>query len=564
MTALQAVGWALVHSLWQAVLVAAALAVLLRIVPARAARTRYALALTALLLAVALPLRTALRPRDAAAPRADAASITTAATRAPAYVLGALERTLAEVLPGSPAPRAGDVPLAARWRGAFEPALPWVVAIWLAGVLALSLRLTSGWRTAQRLGTVGTRPAPPACAEALARLAARLRITRPVRVLESVVVQVPAVIGWLRPVVLLPASALTGLTPLQLDALLAHELAHVRRGDYLVNLVQSVIETLLFYHPAVWWVSRRVREEREHCCDDLAVAVCGDAFVYAGALAGMEGLRVSTPAFAMGAGGGSLLGRIRRLVAPATPELFPRWSAGLAAVTLALSIGGGAGFAAAIRPAGAPAIGTSPGPRPADATTDSLLARIRSSRDADARQDAVERLGRRGDPTALAALLAIAREDRDADVRREAVQALGQLHDAGGPDSLVALLEGLAGGGFDADVEREAVETLAELRDPRGLTLVERLARTHANAAVRRKAIDEYAEGTAPEVALRFLQSVLATDRSPAALSEALEELADLPGGAGRPALVEAARAHRSAAVRTEARRMLAEEDDRD
>src|SRR5438034_11106483 len=116
---------------------------------------------------------------------------------------------------------------------------------------------------------MGTRPAPVACMEALERLAARLRVSRPVRVLESAIVQVPAVLGWVRPVILLPASALTGLTPLQLDALLAHELAHVRRYDYLVNLIQSVIETLLFYHPAVWWISGRMRQEREHCCDDL-------------------------------------------------------------------------------------------------------------------------------------------------------------------------------------------------------------------------------------------------------------------------------------------------------
>src|SRR5438045_8014050 len=126
-------------------------------------------------------------------------------------------------------------------------------------------------------------------------LARRLRVSRPIRVLQSAAVQVPAVIGWLRPVILLPASALTGLTPLQLDALLAHELAHVRRYDYLVNLIQSVIETLLFYHPAVWWVSQQVREEREHCCDGLAVAVCGDPHFYASALLSMERLRVTTP-----------------------------------------------------------------------------------------------------------------------------------------------------------------------------------------------------------------------------------------------------------------------------
>src|SRR5204862_7224915 len=126
------------------------------------------------------------------------------------------------------------------------------------------------------------------------------------RLRESAGVPVPAVLGGVRPVVLLPASAVTGLTPLQLDALLAHELAHVRRYDYLVNVLQSVIETLLFYHPAVWWVSRRVRDEREHCCDDLAVTVCGDAHAYATALLDMERLRGVAPAWAMAAAGGSL------------------------------------------------------------------------------------------------------------------------------------------------------------------------------------------------------------------------------------------------------------------
>src|SRR5204863_503161 len=89
-----------------------------------------------------------------------------------------------------------------------------------------------------------------------------------------------------------------------------------RPYDYLVNLVQSVIETLLFYHPAVWWISARVRDEREHCCDDLAVAVCGDPHFYASALLGMERLRVTAPTLALSAAGGSLMGRVRRLVAP--------------------------------------------------------------------------------------------------------------------------------------------------------------------------------------------------------------------------------------------------------
>jgi HEAT repeat protein len=133
--------------------------------------------------------------------------------------------------------------------------------------------------------------------------------------------------------ILLPASALTGLSRTQLEAVLAHELAHVRRHDYLVNLLQTLVETLLFYHPAVWWLGARIREEREHCCDDLAVAACGSAPLYAEALLSMEELRRS-PELALAFSRGSLVGRIERLLAPRTPgsEFFPRWLAGLSAV----------------------------------------------------------------------------------------------------------------------------------------------------------------------------------------------------------------------------------------
>ncbi len=142
------------------------------------------------------------------------------------------------------------------------------------------------------------------------------------------------VIGWVRPVILLPASALTGLTPQQLEAIIAHELAHIRRHDYLINMLQALVETLLFYHPAVWWVSRRIRQEREHCCDDLAVAVCGDAFAYARALLEMERLRAAGPQLAVAANGGLLMNRIQRLIG-AQPQHTNRF-AGLFAGVIAL------------------------------------------------------------------------------------------------------------------------------------------------------------------------------------------------------------------------------------
>ena len=118
--------------------------------------------------------------------------------------------------------------------------------------------------------------------------------------------------GLARPVILLPTIALTGLTSEQWQAILAHELAHVRRSDYLINSLQTVVETLLFYHPAVWWVSGRIRLEREHCCDELAVAACGDAAVYMRALAEMEHLQ-GVPEPALSVGGGSLVRRVRHL-----------------------------------------------------------------------------------------------------------------------------------------------------------------------------------------------------------------------------------------------------------
>src|SRR5207302_2395764 len=118
------------------------------------------------------------------------------------------------------------------------------------------------------------------------------------------------VVGWLRPAVLRPVSTLGGLSPGQLEAVLAHELAHVRRHDSLVSLLQAAVETLLFYHPAVWWASERVRAERELCCDDEAVAACGDALAYARALADLEALRPAPPRLALAATGGRLFDRI--------------------------------------------------------------------------------------------------------------------------------------------------------------------------------------------------------------------------------------------------------------
>ncbi len=297
-------GRALLHFLWQGAAVAALFA-LGRLMTRRcSAQTRYIVACGALLLMAAAPVMTlSLDPTHRL--RSDLVLPNAA---------GSFERQ--PVLPGLgdgiepgflPGLLQGTVAL-------LEHALPWVASAWFFGVMLLSFRWFEALRDLRFLTRQEEGPIDPVWFERLRDLQLRLEISRPVRLLKSALVEVPMVIGWLRPVILLPASTLTGLTPAQLDTILAHELAHVRRHDYLINALQTLTETLLFYHPAVWWVSRCIREEREHCCDDLVVRLWSDRLTYANALVALEELRAACPAWALAASGSPLLARIRRLL----------------------------------------------------------------------------------------------------------------------------------------------------------------------------------------------------------------------------------------------------------
>ncbi len=198
------------------------------------------------------------------------------------------------------------------WTDRLRPYLTWLVAFWGVGVGLLSLRLTYGWRTIRRLRASAGELVDPIWTQRFTRLRERLGVSAPVRLLSSTSATVPLVVGSLKPAILVPASLLTGLSAAQVEALLVHELVHIRRHDYLVNLLQNLLETLFFYHPAVWWVSGQIRKEREHCCDDVASAACG-ALDYAQALASLAELRQTSPSFGLAANGTPLVDRIRRL-----------------------------------------------------------------------------------------------------------------------------------------------------------------------------------------------------------------------------------------------------------
>src|SRR4029434_7206806 len=141
-----------------------------------------------------------------------------------------------------------------------------------------------------------------------------LGLRGPIRLLAHARLDSPVVVGWLRPVVLLPISLISGFTTEQLSAILAHELAHIRRHDFVVNVLQRCVESILFYHPAVWWLSKRIRAEREHCCDDIAIRLCGSRKIYAEALIEMERARQPRPILAVAAADGIVLQRFRRVL----------------------------------------------------------------------------------------------------------------------------------------------------------------------------------------------------------------------------------------------------------
>ena len=208
-----------------------------------------------------------------------------------------------------------------------RPWLAWVVILWSLGVIACALRPTLSWFAIRRMRRVGTSPVSNDLLDVLRRVSKQLGVTRPVQLFQSSLVQVPVVLGYLRPMILLPISLLNNLPISQLETILAHELAHVRRHDFLINLLQTIVETLFFYHPAVWWLSHRIRVEREHCCDDLVIQVLGNRVEYGRALVAIEQLRSRSGVLALNATDGSMVTRIRRIVAlSGSKRTASRWS----------------------------------------------------------------------------------------------------------------------------------------------------------------------------------------------------------------------------------------------
>lgn len=257
---------------------------------------------------------------------------------------------------GGDAANAGWLSVSDPWRLGLAP---YLVAAWAAGMVLLGGYTLAGWAWAQRIRHGVSAAVPEAWRVELERLRVRMRVPARVRLGLSARVGGACAVGWLRPIVLLPLSAVTALGPEQLQALLAHELAHIRRHDYVVNLAQRVVEVLFFFHPAVWWLSRQVANERELCCDDLAVAACGDRAGYARALVDLAAWQSAAPAAVVAFTGGVLGERVGRLLGHQAARRGG-WARAAMALLLVAACGGWLMGAQAVPPSPLPPVPAAP------------------------------------------------------------------------------------------------------------------------------------------------------------------------------------------------------------
>ncbi|MEZ4849814.1 MAG: M56 family metallopeptidase [Bacteroidia bacterium] len=196
--------------------------------------------------------------------------------------------------------------------------IPWITFGWILGVFIFTARWLGGIVYIRHLRTHNIIPVAYLWQLKVNKLARKMGIGKTILLRESSTITVPMVIGHLKPVILIPIGILNGLTPAQLEAIFVHELAHIQRYDFIINLILSQVEALFFYHPAFWWISARIRDEREHCCDDIAVGMCKDPVSYARTLADLEAKKHQPVHLSMGLAGrkNHLLTRIQRIVMP--------------------------------------------------------------------------------------------------------------------------------------------------------------------------------------------------------------------------------------------------------
>lgn len=315
-----ALGWTLLHSLWQSLIAVLLVIACLRFIPAMFSGLRYAVACGGLFLFVAASLLTFVHLSD------NSATTTTANDREyfpAATVVDSVTVT---------APAGNVLSMVSSF---IETNIPMILTVWIAGLLFSAIRLTGSVYATCRLRASAPR-LDNAWSEYISRVCRDFGIQRLILLAESATISTPMVIGYFKPMIVVPVGMLTGLTSEQIETILVHELAHIKRHDYLINFVQSVIEVLFFFNPFVRILSRLIREERENCCDDFVVSRHGAVRAYAYALARLAEASLMAPALALPLAGrkNQLLTRIRRIMERSAKNYSPSGRLVLPAVLL--------------------------------------------------------------------------------------------------------------------------------------------------------------------------------------------------------------------------------------
>lgn len=312
---LHAIGWTLIHSVWQGVVIALALGLILLLLQKQSAKIRYLLSVFSLGLILIVSVTTFTRiyaEKNSSVPAIQnrthlgqnnkiagsgfiAVDVVNDSERNTGFGIEPILKNIIEYL---------------------NLNYSLVVTIWLFGLLILFFRFFSGLVYTQRIRYYKTYPIAKEWEDRISVLKSKMAVCRPFKVLESALTKVPVVIGYFKPVILVPVGTLTGIPFNQVEAILAHELAHIKRNDYIINIFQSITEFLFFYHPAVWWMSSIIRKERENCCDDMAVSVCDESLTYINALTNLQEMKQNVTFYALALSGrkGRLFSRIKRLV----------------------------------------------------------------------------------------------------------------------------------------------------------------------------------------------------------------------------------------------------------
>ena len=295
-----ALGWTLVHSLWQSAVIVLMVIFCLRFIPSTHSRIRYAVACAGLLLFIGTSLMTF----------AYLTSVRTNHNLLPGPWYPTIEHSVQTELTSSSTGNFFNI-----ISSAIEAKMPLILTLWLGGFLIFGFRLTGGIFYTYKLKS-GALPVENEWKDYLNQIRKNLGIDRLVTLGESAAIHAPMVIGYFKPMILIPVGMVTGLTSEQIETIFIHELAHIKRHDYLINFIQSFIETVFFFNPFTWILSNVIRREREYCCDDLVLSQHGSASAYAHALTQLAAVRLSRHTFALplAEDKNQLLNRIRRIM----------------------------------------------------------------------------------------------------------------------------------------------------------------------------------------------------------------------------------------------------------